>query len=417
MKDRDDAPFDHDVSRIKMAAATATPAPAAATVGPVVLAVSGAAALALAMGVGRFAYTALLPSVQRGIGFDDAAAGAVASLNLVGYLAGVLWARSAVAGRRRPALLRLGLAASVLTTVAVAGATGLAAWIGLRFVSGMASGLVFVLVSAAVLEALPVGREHLAGVLYSGVGCGIALSGAVAAGATGVAWPVPWLLLGAVSAVLAVPAWSQARPPVRTSGAKPTSAAGGGVSLGRLGAAYFLEGLGYIVSGTFAVAAVQRRPDLAAWAPWVWVAAGLAAAPSAVLWSALARRVGPRKALVAAFGAQAIGMSLPVLSASAWAAMAGALLFGGTFMGITTLTMSLGRALHRGGEGRVIGTLTVIYGIGQALGPFLAGVLSRATGGPGAAVLAASAAVGVGGALLANPPRPKRYTAAVNEEE
>lgn len=384
---------------------------------PLARAVSGAAALALAMGVGRFAYTALLPSVQRGVGFDDAAAGAVASLNLVGYLVGVLWARAAVAGRRRTALLRLGLAASVLTTAAVAGATGFAGWVGLRFVSGVASGLVFVLVSAAVLEALPVGREHLAGVLYAGVGCGIALSGAVAAGATGVAWPVPWLLLGAVSAALAAPAWWQARPAVRPAGAKPASAAGDGVSPGRLGAAYFLEGLGYIVSGTFAVAAVQRRPELSAWAPWVWVAAGLAAAPSAVLWGAMARRVGSRKALVAAFVAQAAGMSLPALSSSAWAAMAGALLFGGTFMGITTLTMSLGRTLHPGREGRVVGTLTMIYGIGQALGPFLAGVLSRATGGPGAAVLAASVAVGVGGVLVSGSPRAKRSTAALTQQE
>jgi MFS family permease len=384
---------------------------------PLARAVSGAAALALAMGVGRFAYTALLPSVQRGIGLDDAAAGAVASMNLVGYLAGVVWARGAVAGRRRTALLRVGLVASVLTTAAVAGSTGLAGWIELRFLSGVASGVVFVLVSAAVLDALPVGREHLAGVLYAGVGCGMALSGAVAAGTTDAAWPVPWLLLGAVSAALAVPAWRQARPGVRTSGAKPTLAAGDGVSLGRLGAAYFLEGLGYIVSGTFAVAAVQRRPELAAWAPWVWVAAGLAAAPSAVLWSAVARRVGPRKALVAAFGAQAIGMSLPALSSSASAAMAGALLFGGTFMGITTLTMSFGRILHPGREGRVIATLTMVYGAGQALGPFLAGVLSRATGGPGTAVLAASAAVGIGGALLASPSRLKRSTAALIPQE
>jgi MFS family permease len=385
---------------------------------PLARAISGAAALALAVGVGRFAYTALLPSVQRGVGLDDAAAGAVASLNLVGYLAGVLWARAAVAGRRRTALLRLGLAASVLTTAAVAGATGLAGWIGLRFVAGVASGLVFVLVSAVVLESLPLGREHLAGVLYAGVGSGIALSGAVAAGAAGVRWPVPWLLLGAVSAVLAVPAWRQASPVAHhPAGPKPASAAEGGVSLGRLAAAYFLEGLGYIVSGTFAVAAVQRRPELAGWAPWVWVAAGVAAAPSAVLWSAAARRVGQRKALVAGFAFQAIGMSLPALSSSAWAAVAGALLFGGTFMGITTLTMSLARTLHPGREGRIVGTLTMIYGVGQALGPFLAGLLSRATGGPGAAVLAASAAVGVGGAVLAGASRSRRSNAAVMSQE
>ncbi len=122
--------------------------PEPTTVGrPLARAIAGAAALALAMGVGRFAYTALLPSVQRGTGLDDAAAAAVASANLLGYLAGVLWARGAVAGRRRTAILRFGLAASVFTTLAIAGATGLAGWIGLRFLSGVASGLVFVLVS------------------------------------------------------------------------------------------------------------------------------------------------------------------------------------------------------------------------------------------------------------------------------
>ncbi len=384
---------------------------------PLARALSGAAALALAMGVGRFAYTALLPSVQRGIGFDDAAAGAVASMNLVGYLAGVMWARGAVASQRRTALLRVGLIASVLTTVAVAASTGLAGWIGLRFLSGVASGVVFVLVSASVLEALPLGREHLAGVLYAGVGCGIALSGAVAAGTTHASWLVPWLFLGAASGALAGPAWRQVRPAVRASAAKRSIAAADGVSLGRLGAAYFLEGLGYIVSGTFAVAAVQRRPELAAWAPWVWVAAGLAAAPSAVLWSAVARRIGPRKALVLAFAAQAVGMSLPAVSSSAFAAMTGALLFGGTFMGITTLTMAFGRILHPGREGRIVATLTMVYGVGQALGPFLAGVLSRATGGPGTAVLAASAAVGIGGALLAGPSPSKRSTTALIQQE
>src|SRR6266581_3704939 len=68
---------------------------------PMGRAAAGAAALAVAMGVGRFAYTALLPSVQHGLGFDDATAGLIASANLVGYLAGVLWARHTPADWRR----------------------------------------------------------------------------------------------------------------------------------------------------------------------------------------------------------------------------------------------------------------------------------------------------------------------------
>ena len=124
--------------------------------------------------------------------------------------------------------------------------------------------------------------------------------------ALGIALALPLLLIG---------------PPLVVAGAGPAGRPlGGDLSFGRLGLAYFLQGLGYIVSGTFAVRAVQQTPALADWAPWVWVATGLAAAPSAWLWAAVARRLGSRWALVAAFMLQAAGMALPAVSSSAWAA-------------------------------------------------------------------------------------------------
>lgn len=378
--------------------------------GPAARAAAGGAALALAMGVGRFAYTALLPSVQAALGFDDAAGGLIASSNLTGYLAGVLWARRTPPGAPRVALLRSGLVLSVLTTAAVVWAGGLQAWLGLRFLSGVASGLVFVLASGAVMEALPPGRERLSGLLFAGVGVGIAVSGAVAALALPAGWRLPWLLLGGLSAALALPALVMAPgEPV----AAPPRVAGGedGVTFGRLAAAYALEGLGYIVSGTFAVRAVQQAPGLEAWAPWVWVAAGLAAAPSAALWSGAARGLGPRRALILAFGAQALGMALPALVPAPWAAVAGALLFGGTFIGIVTVTMELARRLMPHAQVRAIGSLTAVYGVGQALGPYLAGRLASELGSPVPSVLAAAAAVALGGLLLALPPgRPAAFT-------
>jgi len=235
----------------------------------------------------------------------------------------------------------------------------------------------------------------------------------MAAATSGIAWSTPWLLLGAGAAALAAPAWSlaapgrQARPAEQAEQAEQAASPSEPIPFGRLATAYFLEGLGYIVSGTFAVVSVQRLPGLESWAPWVWTAAGLAAAPSAVLWGAVSRRHGARRALIAAFVVQAAGMAIPALSSTAWAALTGALLFGGTFMGIVSLTMSLaGRG--RGGGANAIAALTLIYGIGQALGPVLAGALSRATGGPRLAVLAAALAVGLGGALLAFPRRRSR---------
>ena len=362
-------------------------------------AVDGALALAAAMGVGRFAYTALLPPTQRALAMGDGLAGALASVNLAGYLAGVLAARQIASSPARSPALRLGLAVTAAATLLGALTTSPAAWGVLRAAAGVASGLVFVLASAAALEI-----DAPPGKLYGGVGFGIALTGAVAALAPPEAgFGPPWLLLGIAAAAMGVPAWSHLAPLVprdaRASGplGDPASL---GFGLGRLSAAYFLEGLGYIVSGTFAVAAVRRTPGLEALAPWSWVLTGLAAAPSALLWSAVARRAGIRRALVLAHLGQAVGMALPSLSSSATAALAGAALFGGTFIGITALAMSAARVLAPASPGRLVGTLTAIYGVGQIIGPLAAGALSQRLGDPRPAVLGAATAVALGGLLL-----------------
>jgi MFS family permease len=72
-------------------------------------------------------------------------------------------------------------------------------------------------------------------------------------------------------------------------------------------------------------------------------------------------------------------------------------------MGITTLAMAEGRALAPDAPGRIVGTLTAVYGVGQVLGPLLAGAISERLGGPAPAVLAAAGAVALGGLLLALP--------------
>jgi predicted MFS family arabinose efflux permease len=362
-------------------------------------AVAGALALAAAMGIGRFAYTALLPATQAGLGVGDDTAGALASLNLVGYLAGVLAARQVTSHPRRGALLRAALAATVLATALGALTTSVAAWAALRGLAGLASGLVFVLASSAALEAAPAAG----GLLFGGVGIGIALSGSTAALAPQAAgFGPPWLALSAIAGLLCVAPWRRlATAGHGAPGATTAPASQPDLGFGRLAAAYFLEGFGYIVSGTFAVAAVRRTPGLEVLAPWTWVLTGLAAAPSAVLWSHLGGRHGQRRVLALAYLVQAVGMALPSLSSSPAAALAGAALFGGTFMGITTLALATGRTLAPAAPGRAIGTLTALYGVGQILGPVLAGALSARLGDPRPGVLVAAGAVALGGLLLA----------------
>jgi MFS family permease len=176
-----------------------------------------------------------------------------------------------------------------------------------------------------------------------------------------------------------------------------------GVKLGivLLCLAYFLAGAGYIVTGTFLPTIVEYIPGLGGLGAGAWVLAGLAAAPSTVLWTRIASRAGSVAALVAAYAVQATGILLPALSGAKWAAACSALLFGGTFVGIAALTLTYAREVTGGRRsGLAIGLLTAAFGVGQVLGPLAAAALAGETGGFGPALVFASAAVALGALLL-----------------
>jgi len=385
------------------------------------LLVAGGAALAVAMGIGRFAYTPILPAMEAAAHLDTNQAGLLASANYAGYLAGAL-ATAIIPRAARGRVLVVSLLAVVVTTALMAGTTSLAAWGVIRFLSGLASAGVFVLASGIVLDALRrQGRASLSGWLFSGVGVGIALSGAVvrvAGGALG--WRGEWLALALIAAVALYPSWrwlplargaaattTRARPittareqPITTARERPILSRAVRAALALLLLAYLLEGLGYIVTGTFLVAIVERMPGLGGFGPSVWIVVGLAAAPSGVLWAGLAARIGYARALALAYVVQACGIGLPLLG-GAGAALLSAVLFGGTFIGISTLTLTLAGQITPRRSAGLIGLLTAAFGLGQIAGPLLAGVLAGHTHNFGPALTAAAAIVLLGGILMA----------------
>jgi MFS family permease len=156
----------------------------------------GILALAPAMGIGRFAYTPLLPAMQKAAGLDPTQAGLLAAANYAGYLVGALLVAVAVPASARIRILMASAIAVVATTALMAVTTNLAAWSVIRFVAGLASAGVLVVASGLVLDDLRrQGRASLSGWLFSGVGLGIVISGVVVrlTGET-VGWRGDWLL-------------------------------------------------------------------------------------------------------------------------------------------------------------------------------------------------------------------------------
>ena len=160
----------------------------------------------VAMGIGRFAFTPILPLMQRDLGVSHSLAGGLASLNYIGYLAGALLC-AIWPGLLRSMPVNIGaLGACIATTLLMALTTDPFWWGALRLLAGTASALLFVVIAIEVSEILVRSRHSAwSSALYGGIGLGIALSGAVVPlldRCNG--WRGAWLGMGALSVVLAL---------------------------------------------------------------------------------------------------------------------------------------------------------------------------------------------------------------------
>lgn len=365
----------------------------------------GVFVMMVAMGIGRFAFTPILPLMQRDLGISHILAGSLASLNYAGYLLGALLC-AMLPSLLRNIFVNVGtLVASIATTLLMGLTVSPFSWGILRFIGGVASAMLFVVIAIEVSETLA--RSCLSrwnSVLFSGVGLGIALSGLLVPFLDRLGgWSAAWLGMGALAIVLAIAGIGLAgrgHGAVRVPyGAVHT--AGTLKGIGRLATVYFLEGVGYIVSATFLVTMIAHTPGLSGFAPWSWVAVGLAAAPSTILWQLAANRVGLRQILSLTYLLQALGIFLSINAATAVTSGVAAAIFGGTFMGITALAMAEGTR-RAGAEGRrAAAIMTACFGAGQVVGPPLAGFLADQLGGFSLALFMAGTLVVIGGILVA----------------
>lgn len=365
----------------------------------------GILGMVVAMGIGRFAYTPILPLMLRDLEMTNTLGGVLAGLNYLGYLIG------AVACSINPRIITsrniagIALLLSLATTIFMGTTTSQVLWGVMRLCGGISSAILFIVISAQVAEAL-VRRSygHWMGALYGGVGLGIAISGLIVpqldkAGG----WSAAWTGMGSIAVVFALLAiglgWKSIKTKVTTSALPKASAGLGKIRI--LAAAYFLEGLGYIVTATFIVTVISRTPGLETLAPYSWVVVGISAIPSTIIWTHLAYRMGNRKTLLAAYALQAAGILVSVQAETTAEVLFAAVTFGGTFLGIVAVTLAEGK-LRMGREGgRSVAILTAGFSVGQMIGPVIAGRLADWQGGFALPLMLAAMSVILGGVLVA----------------
>lgn len=284
---------------------------------------AGFCATLVGLGLARFGYTPLLPAIIEAHWFSASAATYLGAANLVGYLLGALLGGPMSARWPVRTVLRAMMLATAASLLACAWPIDFAWFFGWRVVSGIAGGALMVLAAPTVLaHVTPQQRGLASGMVFAGIGLGIAASGTLVPLLLRQGLSATWLGLAVLALLLTVVAWhgwpaSEAAPVAPAARAAHAHASRPPVAKGALRTltiSYALNAVGLVPHMIFLVDFVARGlgQGLAVGAQY-WVVFGLGAIVGPVLSGYLADRVGFGAALRIAFGVQAAALALPAL--------------------------------------------------------------------------------------------------------
>lgn len=298
----------------------------------------------IGIGLARFAYTPLLPAVIGAHWFEPSAAAYLGAANLAGYLAGALLGRPISRRLSLHLTLRLMMLLATAAFFACAWPVDFLWFFVWRFAAGAGGGALMVLAAPSVLPHVPAARRGLAsGVIFMGVGAGVAASGTVVPLLLEEGLRQTWLGLGAISLLLTVVAWGgwPADAPTGQPTAHPAHAPKQG-RLRALYAEYALNAGGWVPHMLFLVDFVARgRHQGIAIGSQYWVLFGIGATLGPVLVGHLADRAGFGTALRLAFMIEAMAVLVPALDLGPAWLIASSVIVGAFVTG--TVPLILGR--------------------------------------------------------------------------
>lgn len=372
------------------------------------VAICGALALAVAMGIGRFAFTPLLPIMLHDGVVDLTAGGWLATANYFGYFLGALLCMVLNGGPVR--LIRMGLAATVLLTLGMGIAAAPPLWllILLRALAGIASALVFVFVSGWCLQRLvQLQAAALGGIIYCGPGLGIFLTGLPGGAMAAHGWPAAygWLAFGVLALLLSACVWrtfsgsSHNQTPIASHAQQLDAVQLKRQTIG-LVLGYGVAGFGYIITATFLPVIARQALPGSHWPDLFWPLFGLCIALGALLATRIPVHCDNRLLLAICYLLQAGGVLSSICLPNVAGYALSSILLGMPFTAITLFAMRDARRL-RGEQARsLMGLLTAAYGIGQIIGPPLATQLVLRTGSFTAALSVAAVMLLAGACLF-----------------
>jgi predicted MFS family arabinose efflux permease len=365
------------------------------------------------LGIGRFAYSLVLPDMRDSLGWSYSAAGFMNTINAAGYLAGAMAASRLIRRFGLSASLRWGTLACVLSLALCAISGNFTVLSFARLLAGIGSAVAFVAsgaLAATIAQSQAARSSFLLSLFYAGPGIGILLSGLIApfvlqACGPG-SWWIVWWAMTLLSIVMTIPLITtsfEAR--ADTINPAPVRFVVGPVLIYLIG--YFLFGAGYIAYMTFMIAYVREAGGGAAAQSAFWSLIGASAFVTPWVWRGAIGRNNGGLTTALILVVNTIGAALPLLGHSALMLSISALVFGVSFFAVVASTTAFVRFNYPPSAWpSAIAAMTIAFGIGQIVGPIATGAITDAFGSLSYALNAGAAMLALGAIASACQRRP-----------
>ncbi len=362
----------------------------------------------IGLGIGRFAYSLVLPDMRDSLGWSYSAAGFMNTINAVGYLVGALLASRMIRRFGLSRTVRWGTLAAVISLALSAMSGNFLVLSFARLLAGVGAAGGFVggaALAATIAQSRPERANFLLSLFYAGPGVGILSSGLIAPfvlqGFGPGSWWIVWWAMTLLSIVLILPLLlAPLDSDAAIDSAAPVQFSIRPVLIYLIG--YFLFGAGYIAYMTFMIAYVRDGGGGAAAQSIFWSLIGVSAFVTPWVWRRVLAldRGGLTTTII--LGVNAIGAALPIFGHSPLLLALSALIFGVAFFAVVGSTTAFVRFNYSPANWPTgIAAMTISFGIGQTLGPIVVGAITDAMGSLSVALNVSAAMLALGAVLSA----------------
>ena len=340
----------------------------------VAILLAGIIALIIGVGVARFVFTSLLPPMLENY-LTISFAGVLASINYVGYLSGSIFSVFIKDINTKVKFFRFGMFLCFITTLMLGITTSDTIWVISRVLAGFGAAMALVVGSAIVMNKLNIQNKTKAmGIHFSGIGFSILISDLIVRivfyfNGT---WQFAWVVLAIFAFVMSFYSMyilSYDKEVKQNSVKHHIDKSLFSPFVVILIMAYFCEGVGMVVQGTFLPDIINSLKGLEGFGSFTWTLVGLAGIPSCIIWMMLAHKYGSVNIIILAMFLQVIGIMISALTNNIYLNLFSGILYGGTFIGLVALFMNLGGKIAGNNPVMLMGALTTAYGIGQVVAP------------------------------------------------